>query len=166
MKKLIIIVAILLICVFVIAYLSDNSRNKNVEIFELEEEHIAAITTSTDYRYFVVVNPPSSLTEVKSVIQKYVLSYLQETGVQNDDNGCEHYQWWFFRESKTMNIAWKSNSGYLSTDRVEDHVSDLICVVSWDSSNGIFEYWVTNRSDAQETYGEILEQETYTEILK
>jgi hypothetical protein len=81
--------------------------------------------------YVVITNPP----EDKQALQVLVDKYNQETLSHEDLSKKTGYQRWFYRESSSLPRTYKElDLGYFDSDRIEDHVDDLLLIVKWKNS--------------------------------
>ena len=134
MKKALIsigIIVLLLSCVYF--GMKRNRAEQTATIEEIPDTHVQSAVNNTDYRYFVISDPPEDLYELKILVEDYTEKYIDDNCINVSEEETLFYDWRFFRETEKINTEWKQSDGYFSVDRIEDHFNDVIAAVSWHS---------------------------------
>lgn len=129
----IVIIVLLLSCVFLA--IERNYTEQPAAIEEIPDTHVQSAVNNTDYRYFVISDPPEDLYELKILVEDYTEKYIDDNCINVSEEETLFYDWRFFRETEEINTEWKQSDGYFTVDRIEDHFNDVIAAVSWYSQD-------------------------------
>ncbi|MEU5939059.1 hypothetical protein ABZ807_07685 [Micromonospora sp. NPDC047548] len=103
-------------------------------------------------KHYMVLNPPRDLIDLKDLVEGYVKDNPVES-----ENGFLHLS--FYRESDDLPRNWQPDEGYMNTDRLEHHKSDLIASITWSDIQPEKEYDVYDKSEE----GKILKRMRFIE---
>lgn len=142
---------ILAVCVVIIA---NFKRDKSTVIYEIPDTEAFAAAVSTNYRYFVIANPPSDLNDLYELVKEYVLNAENDFAASHAEDTDIKQHWLFFRETRKINRDWKEYHSPMDTDRIEDHADDMIASAYWDGDN-LETIRVFQRSSGWFDYGKI-----------
>jgi hypothetical protein len=161
--KKIIIVLIFIIIIYLFLVLTDN-RDEYGEIYEIDNtRYIQGIKSQKmiDAQIHVMIlKPPKSLYELKSVIEEYTNKYIfDEEEIEKEINSVNfsineiYYQIYFYRESEKLPYDWQPKKGFFGRDRLEFHKDDLIASVKWTDIDPEKKYNCMKKSTKKDNYG-------------
>lgn len=157
---------VLIMIVFTLIFVACDIGSRRIEIKE-----IPGVTDWIGYPHdlevvikcFIIRNAPMDLDELKRIVENYINDNLEQI-VSTSKDIPTMYKCFFYRESKKLPWNWKANDGYLSEDHIEDHTDDMIVSVRWTTQNLSRKYTIMRRSSAEESYGEIIEEDEYDKV--
>ncbi|WP_433242002.1 hypothetical protein ACQPYK_37220 [Streptosporangium sp. CA-135522] len=130
-----------------------NGETKVFEIADTEEivgrksEEVLTLR-----KHYMILNPPRGLTDLKDLVEGYAKDHPVES-----EGRFLHLS--FYRESGDLPRDWRPDEGYMNTDRLEHHKSDLIASITWSDAQPEKEYDVYGKSEE----GKILKRMRFVE---
>lgn len=163
-SKYTIFIGLITVLLLILIVLNKNESAGEIEIFQIhpEEDYISYTGYRKINRYYMIINPPENVEELKIVGEQFYKENLYLEDLSDYEN--TFFTTFFYRESRHLPRNWEPNEGYFTVDRIEYHKDDMIMSI-YDQRNfsGEISYYPMKRSKRIFNYGDILERLEYEE---
>ncbi|MED4207247.1 hypothetical protein [Neobacillus mesonae] len=149
-KMIVLMICILFISLSLMGCTKNEESSGETKIFEIANTEEVVGKKDEDVvtlrKHYMILNPPTDLTELKGLVETYSKNHPVEGEMKKIEGKNRIFDLSFYRESEDLPRDWQPDESYMNTDRLEHHKNDLIAYMIWSDAEPQKEYTVYDKS--------------------